>query len=91
MSLQGNLNLNICEAHAFNTMDRFTLDVFVVNGWSGEVSAHSQLILLHYVFSVPQPSVHGSPCQSLSFFGLTHFGLANLMSAGEVLQGHRPA
>lgn len=34
---QGDLNLNICEAHAFNTTDRFTLDVFVVNGWSGEV------------------------------------------------------
>ena len=35
--MQGNLNLNICEAHAFNTTDKFTLDVFVVNGWSGEV------------------------------------------------------
>ncbi len=34
---QGDLNLNICEAHAFNTTDRFSLDVFVVNGWSGEV------------------------------------------------------
>ena len=37
MPVQGNLNLNICEAHAFNTTDKFTLDVFVVNGWSGEV------------------------------------------------------
>ena len=37
MPAQGNLNLNICEAHAFNTSDKFTLDVFVVNGWSGEV------------------------------------------------------
>ena len=33
---QGDLNLNICEAHAFNTVDRFSLDVFVVNGWSGQ-------------------------------------------------------
>ena len=32
--LQGDLNLNIAEAHAFNTTDRFTLDVFVVNGWA---------------------------------------------------------
>ena len=32
--MQGDLNLNIAEAHAFNTTDRFTLDVFVVNGWS---------------------------------------------------------
>ena len=34
---QGDLNLNICEAHAFNTLDKFSLDVFVVNGWKGEV------------------------------------------------------
>ena len=36
---QGDLNLNICEAHAFNTVDRFSLDVFVVNGWSGQARA----------------------------------------------------
>jgi len=41
--LQGDLNLNICEAHAFNTHDRFSLDVFVVNGWSGEVTTPSDL------------------------------------------------
>ena len=35
--IQGDLNLNICEAHAFNTLDKFSLDVFVVNGWKGEV------------------------------------------------------
>ena len=34
LQMQGDLNLNIAEAHAFNTTDRFTLDVFVVNGWS---------------------------------------------------------
>ena len=37
MYVQGDLNLNICEAHAFNTLDKFSLDVFVVNGWKGEV------------------------------------------------------
>ena len=36
--LQGDLNLNICEAHAFNTKDNFSLDVFVVSGWTGQVS-----------------------------------------------------
>ena len=36
--LQGDLDLNICEAHAFTTSDKFSLDVFVVNGWQGEVS-----------------------------------------------------
>jgi hypothetical protein len=34
---QGDLNLNIAEAHAFNTTDKFSLDVFVVNGWTGQV------------------------------------------------------
>lgn len=35
---QGDLGLNICEAHAFNTKDKFVLDVFVINGWTGGVS-----------------------------------------------------
>ena len=41
--LQGDLNLNICEAHAFNTKDKFSLDVFVVNGWKGEVRSCTPL------------------------------------------------
>jgi UTP:GlnB (protein PII) uridylyltransferase len=36
---QGDLGLNIREAHVFNTADGFALDVFVVDGWSGEVRA----------------------------------------------------
>lgn len=32
----GDLGLNIREAHAFNTKDGFSLDVFVVDGWSLE-------------------------------------------------------
>lgn len=31
----GDIGLNICEAHAFNTRDHYSLDVFVVNGWFG--------------------------------------------------------
>ena len=34
--VMGDLGLNICEAHAFNTSDRFSLDIFVVDGWAGE-------------------------------------------------------
>lgn len=30
-SMQSDLGLNIREAHAFNTMDKFSLDVFVVD------------------------------------------------------------
>jgi hypothetical protein len=37
LHVQGDLNLNIAEAHAFNTTDKFSLDVFVVNGWTGQV------------------------------------------------------
>jgi hypothetical protein len=33
---QGDLGLNIREAHVFNTTDGFALDVFVVDGWSSE-------------------------------------------------------
>jgi hypothetical protein len=33
--LQGDLGLNIREAHAFNTNDGYSLDVFVVDGWQG--------------------------------------------------------
>ena len=43
MRPQGDLNLNICEAHAFNTQDKFSLDVFVVNEWKGEVSISSDI------------------------------------------------
>lgn len=35
--LQGDVGLNIREAHAFNSSDGFTLDVFVCDGWSPEV------------------------------------------------------
>jgi UTP:GlnB (protein PII) uridylyltransferase len=41
--LQGDLGLNIREAHVFNTTDGFALDVFVVDGWNNDVSGwHSQ-------------------------------------------------
>ncbi|CAN8271244.1 unnamed protein product [Cochlearia groenlandica] len=35
-ALLGELGLNIQEAHAFSTVDGFSLDVFVVDGWSQE-------------------------------------------------------
>jgi hypothetical protein len=34
---QGDLGLNIREAHVFNTTDGFALDVFVVDGFNSEV------------------------------------------------------
>lgn len=38
LSHQSDLGLNIREAHAFNTSDKFSLDVFVVDQWEHEVS-----------------------------------------------------
>lgn len=36
-SLLAEMALNIQEAHAFSTMDGYSLDVFVVDGWPYEV------------------------------------------------------
>ncbi|GFZ09404.1 ACT-like protein tyrosine kinase family protein [Actinidia rufa] len=36
-SLLSEIGLNIEEAHAFSTVDGFSLDVFVVDGWPHEV------------------------------------------------------
>ncbi|KAK9825662.1 hypothetical protein WJX81_007564 [Elliptochloris bilobata] len=56
----GDLNLNICEAHAFNTVDRFSLDVFVVNGWSGQGTEDLEEVLSERLQQLPPPlSVHG--------------------------------
>lgn len=43
-SLLADIGLNIQEAHAFSTNDGYSLDVFVVAGWSDEVIFH---ILIH--------------------------------------------
>lgn len=36
-SLLSEIGLNIQEAHAFSTIDGYSLDVFVVDGWAHEV------------------------------------------------------
>nr|GMC83482.1 serine/threonine-protein kinase STY46-like [Ipomoea batatas] len=42
-SLLAELGLNIQEAHVFSTVDGFSLDVFVVDGWPYEVYSPSRL------------------------------------------------
>lgn len=37
----GDLGLNIREAHAFNTNDGYSLDVFVVDGWQGDTTSET--------------------------------------------------
>jgi UTP:GlnB (protein PII) uridylyltransferase len=36
-TLLSEIGLNIQEAHAFSTLDGYSLDVFVVDGWVGKV------------------------------------------------------
>jgi hypothetical protein len=57
---QGDLGLNICEAHAFNTKDRFSLDVFVVNGWGGGGTEDLEDVLSRRLQELPPPMVRGS-------------------------------
>lgn len=37
LGYQGDAGMNIKEAHVFNTDDKFSLDVFVADGWESEV------------------------------------------------------
>jgi len=57
---QGDLGLNICEAHAFNTKDRFSLDVFVVNGWAGGGTEELEEVLSRRLQELPPPVVRGA-------------------------------
>lgn len=51
------LGLNICEAHAFNTKDRFALDVFVVNGWVGGGTEDLEEVLSGRLQELPPPAL----------------------------------
>ena len=57
--MQGDLGLNICEAHAFNTSDRFSLDIFVVDGWKADGSKESLEQALSSRFAQVAPSAQG--------------------------------
>lgn len=57
--MQGDLGLNICEAHAFNTSDRFSLDIFVVDGWAADRGKDSLEIALSNRFAQVAPSAKG--------------------------------
>ena len=57
---QGDLGLNICEAHAFNTRDHFSLDVFVVNGWASGGTEELEDVLSRRLQELPPPVVRGA-------------------------------
>mgnify|MGYP002776881695 FL=1 len=44
-SLLADVGLNIREAHVFSTIDGYSLDVFVVDGWPTEVGFHLEWFL----------------------------------------------
>ncbi|CAN8257763.1 unnamed protein product [Cochlearia groenlandica] len=65
-SLLGELGLNIQEAHAFSTVDGFSLDVFVVDGWSQEETDGLKDSLSKEILKLKdQP---GSKQRSITFF-----------------------
>ena len=64
----GDLGLNICEAHAFNSRDRFALDVFVVSGWAGGGVDELEEVLSARLQELPPPGT-ASRRASLSAHG----------------------
>jgi serine/threonine protein kinase len=52
---QGDLGLNIREAHVFNTTDGFALDVFVVDGWNSDIGESLEEQLGQRLLRMPPP------------------------------------
>ncbi|XP_021747828.1 serine/threonine-protein kinase STY17-like isoform X2 [Chenopodium quinoa] len=52
-SLLSEMSLNIQEAHAFSTVDGYSLDVFVVDGWPHEDPLSSEAVSDHHHETVP--------------------------------------
>ncbi|KAI4367376.1 hypothetical protein MLD38_023119 [Melastoma candidum] len=55
-SLLSNIGLNIQEAHAFSTVDGYSLDVFVVDGWPYEETEHLKTTLEKAVVKLEKQS-----------------------------------
>ncbi|KAJ4851539.1 Serine/threonine-protein kinase sty46 [Turnera subulata] len=63
-SLLAEIGLNIQEAHAFSTVDGYSLDVFVVDGWPYEETSQLRTALEKEVFKVESWSNHRSSSPS---------------------------
>ncbi|GLC45485.1 hypothetical protein PLESTM_001740800 [Pleodorina starrii] len=55
----GDLGLNIREAHAFNTNDGFSLDVFVVDQWQAQPGQNLEELLGQRLLQMPPPPPKG--------------------------------
>ncbi|KAG2485771.1 hypothetical protein HYH03_015484 [Edaphochlamys debaryana] len=60
----GDLGLNIREAHAFNTNDNFSLDVFVVDQWQPQPGQNLEELLGQRLLQMPPPPPKGAPAQA---------------------------
>jgi hypothetical protein len=73
-ALLADVGLNIREAHVFSTVDGYSLDVFVVDGWPTEVF----LLYPVWISLLLRMHVHYSEPQSCPYYGLplmSAFGL----------------
>ncbi|KAL6848356.1 hypothetical protein ACP4OV_021650 [Aristida adscensionis] len=68
--LLGELGLDIQEAHAFSTIDGYSLDVFVVTGWHLEGTEQLQEKLLQKFHSIEAQALPVSSSSSVSLEGL---------------------
>ena len=93
------MGLNIAEAHAFNTADGFSLDVFVVNGWGGPPDAPDELedVLSDRLQQLPPPlattasdGVDGGALDASSFPGRVALGSVAGASPPRAVAGARP-
>lgn len=56
-SLLSEMSLNIQEAHAFSTVDGFSLDVFVVDGWPQEETEQLRSLLGNEILKMKDPQL----------------------------------
>ncbi|KAM1003253.1 hypothetical protein ACFX2C_003601 [Malus domestica] len=68
-SLLAEIGLNIQEAHAFSTLDGYSLDVFVVDGWRYEETEKLKIAIQKEVIKIERP---WPPTHQASSFGSEH-------------------
>ncbi|KAM1233907.1 hypothetical protein ACFX13_003633 [Malus domestica] len=68
-SLLAEIGLNIQEAHAFSTLDGYSLDVFVVDGWRYEETDRLKIAIQKEVLKIERP---WPPTHRSSSFGSEH-------------------
>ncbi|CAN6688193.1 unnamed protein product [Malus baccata var. baccata] len=68
-SLLAEIGLNIQEAHAFSTLDGYSLDVFVVDGWRYEETDKLKIAIQKEILKIERP---WPPTHRSSSFGSEH-------------------